>query len=234
MRYWISAVCVAVCSLLANGCSKNISRATAATVFSVKGKVAFGSAERNNFELVTIKSRIDDQDTVRSADGASVDLALISSALAQLRGESEIKIEELRIVKDGNETAGGMRDRIARIQLIRGKIIVLFSTSDRSASQFALKTRQLTVKPDSDCLFCVRTDGTTTRVTCAKGKINVSGEAQAPVTIAAGYFAQWPTASAKPIAAADDATAQIDVTESLEAGEQLLDGASRWQNRRPL
>jgi len=234
MRYWISAVCVAVCSLLANGCSKNISRATAATVFSVKGKVAFGSAERNNFELVTIKSRIDDQDTVRSADGASVDVALISSALAQLSGDSEIKIEELRIVKDGNETAGGMRDRVARIRLNRGKIIVLFSPSDKSGSQFAIKTRQLTVKPDSDCLFCVRTDGTTTRVTCAKGKINVSGEAQAPVTIAAGYFAQWPTASAKPIAAADDATAQIDVTESLEAGERLLDEAFRWQDRRPL
>ena len=234
MRYWISAVCVAVCSLLANGCSKNISRATAATVFSVKGKVAFGSAERNNFELVTIKSRIDDQDTVRSADGASVDVALISSALAQLSGDSEIKIEELRIVKDGNETAGGMRDRVARIRLNRGKIIVLFSPSDKSGSQFAIKTRQLTVKPDSDCLFCVRTDGRATRMTCAKGKINVSGEAQAPVTIGAGYFAQWPTASAKPIAAADDATAQIDVTESLEAGERLLDEAFRWQDRRPL
>jgi hypothetical protein len=234
MRYWISAVCVAVCSLLGNGCSKDISRATAATVFSVKGKVAFGSAERNNFEPVTIKSRIGDEDTVRSADGASVDLALIPGALAQLSGDSEIRIEELRIVKDGNETAGGMRDRIARIRLNRGKIIVLISPSDKSASQFAIKTRQLTVKPDSDCLFCVRTDGTTTRITCAKGKINISAEAQAPVTIAAGYFEQWPTASTKPIAAADDATAQIDVTDSLEAGEQLLDEASRWQNRRPL
>jgi hypothetical protein len=230
----MSAVCVAVCSLLANGCSKNISRATTATVFSVKGKVAFGSAERNNFEPVTIKSRIHDDDTVRSSDGASVDLALIPSALAQLSGDSEIKIEELRIVKDGNETAGGMRDRSARIRLNRGKIIVLFSPSDKSASQFAIESRQLTVKPDSDCLFCVRTDGTTTRITCAKGKINVSGEAQALVTIAAGYFAQWPAASTKPVAAADDAPAQIDVTDSLEAGEQLLDQASRWQNRRPL
>ena len=234
MRHSVTAVGIALCSLLATGCSKSISRATAATVFSVKGKVAFGSEERNNFEPVTIKSRIDDEDTVRSAAGASVDLALIPGALAQLSSDSEIKIEELRIVKDGNETAGGMRDRIARVRLNRGKIIVLFSPSDKSVSQFAIKTRQLTVKPDSDCLFCVRTDGTTTRITCAKGKINVSGEAQAPITIAAGYFKQWPTASTKPIAAADDATAQIDVMDSLEAGEQLLDQASRWQNRRPL
>jgi hypothetical protein len=234
MRYWMSAVCVAVCSLLANGCSKNISRATAATVFSVKGKVAFGSAERNNFEPVTIKSRIAAEDTVRSAGGASVDLALIPGAFAQLSSDSEIKIEELRIVKDGNETAGGMRDRTARMRLNRGRIIVLFSPSDKSGSQFAIEARQLTVKPDSDCLFSVRTDGTTTRITCAKGKVNVSGPTQASVTIAAGYFEQWPTASAKPIAAADDASAQIDVTDSLEAEEQLLDEASRWQNRRPL
>src|SRR4029077_904510 len=175
MRYWMSAVCVAVCSLLANGCSKNISRATAATVLSIQGKGAFGGAERNNFEPITIKSRIHDDDTVRSSDGASLDLALIPSALAQLSGDSEIKIEELRIVKDGNETAGGMRDRTARIRLNRGRTIVLFSPSDKSGSQFAIETRQLTVKPDSDCLFSVWTDGTTTRITCAKGTINVSG-----------------------------------------------------------
>src|SRR5207244_10013864 len=121
-------------------------------------------------------------------NGALVDLALIPSAFAELSGDSDINIEELRVTKDGNETAGGMRDRTARIRLNRGKIIVLFSPSDRSASQFAIKARQLTIKPDSDCLFCVRTDGTTTRVTCAKGEVNRSADGQSPVTIAAGYF----------------------------------------------
>jgi hypothetical protein len=38
----------------------------------------------------------------------------------------------------------------------------------------------------------------------------------------------------EPIPAADDATAQIDITESLEAGERLEDQSSRWLNRRPL
>src|SRR5206468_11555904 len=153
MRYPVLAVFVVVCSLLANGCWKGINLSTAATVLSVKSKVAFGSAERNNFQPVTLKSRIHDNDTVRSSDGASVDLALIPGAFAQLAGDSEIKIEELRIAKDGNQTAGGMRDRSARIRLSRGRIIVLFSPSDRSASQFAIKVCQLTIKPDSACLF---------------------------------------------------------------------------------
>jgi hypothetical protein len=234
MRYSVLAVCIAVCSLLANGCSKDISRATAATVLSVKGQVVFGNAERNDFQPVTLKSRIHDDDTVRSPAGASVDLALIPGALAQLSGNSEIKIEELRIAKDGNETAGGMRERSARIRLSRGRIVVLFSPSPGSASQFAIEARQVTVKPDSDCLFCVRTDGTTTRVTCAKGNINASVEAQPPVTIAAGYVQQWPTVRTQPVAAADDAIAQMDITAALETEEGLRDEASSWQNRRPF
>jgi len=234
MRHTVLAVCFALCSLLANGCSKGISRATAATVLSVKGRVVFGDAERNNFQSVTLKSRIHNGDTVRSSDGASVDLALIPGALAQLCGDSEINIEELKITKDGNETAGGMRDRSARIRLSRGKIIVLFSPSDNSASQFVIKAREVMIKPDSDCLFCVRTDGTTTRVTCAKGNINASAGAQAPVTTAAGYFQQWPKNRTEAVPAADDASAQIDITESLEAGEQLEDQASGWPNRRPF
>jgi hypothetical protein len=234
MRHSVIAVSIAVCSLLANGCSKSISRATAATVFSVKGKVVFGNAEQNDFQPVTLKSRIHDGDTVRSSDGASVDLALIPGALAQLSGDSEIRIEELRIAKDGNETADGMRVRSARVRLSRGKIIVLCSPSDRSTSQFVIKAGQLTIKPESDCLFCIRTDGTTTRVTCAKGNINGAAGAQPPMTIAAGYFRQWPTERTEPRPAADDATGQIDITESLEAGERLQEEASGWPNCRPF
>src|SRR5213593_1679820 len=129
MRHSVLAVCIALCSLLANGC-KGTNKATAATVFSVKGGVVFVNAQRNNFQPVTLKSRIHGGDTVRSSDGALVDLALIPGAFARLSGDSEIYIEELRIAKDGNETAGGMRDRCARIRLNRGKIIVLYSPSD--------------------------------------------------------------------------------------------------------
>jgi hypothetical protein len=234
MRHPVIALSIAICSLLANSCSKSISRATAATVFSIKGKVVFGDAQRSDYQPVTLKSRIHDGDIVQSSAGASLNLALIPGALTQVSGDSEINIEELKITKDGNETAGGMRDRSARIGLSRGKIIVLFSPSDNSPSQFVIKARELTIKPDSDCLFCVRTDGTTTQVTCAKGKVNASTDGQSPVTITAGYFQQWPTARKEPIPAADDATAQIDITESLEAGERLEDQSSRWLNRRPF
>ena len=234
MRLSVLAIFIALCSLLANGCSKGITRTTAATVPSLKGRVIVGNAEGNDFRPLTLKSKIHDGDTVRSPRDASIDLTLIPGALARLPGDSEVKIDELSITKDGNQTAGGMLDRHARIRLIRGKIIIVFSPSDTSASHLAINAGQLAIDPDSDCLFSVWTDGKTTRVTCTRGHINASGEAQPPVTIAAGYFQQWPTARIQTIAAANDATAQIDITESLEAEEQLLDQAAGWQNRRPF
>jgi hypothetical protein len=234
MRSLALALLLALCCALANGCSKGISRATAATILSVKGTVSFGDAEQNNFQPVTLKSRIHDGDTVRTSDGASINLALIPAALAQVSENSEIKIEQLRIVKDGYQATGGVRDRSGRIRLSRGKITVLFGRSDKSASQFVIKTRQVMISADSDCLFRVHTDGTTTQVTCDRGKIYAAAGTQRPVTISAGYFQQWPSTRPEPLPAADDAAAQIDITESLEIAEELRKLQSSWQNRRPL
>ena len=167
--------------LLGNGCSKGITRATAATVFFVRGNVVFGNAERNDFQPVTSKSKIHVGDTVRTAEGASINLALIPGAFVQLSGNSEIKIEDLRLTKDGNETAGGVLDRRAQIRLNRGRIVSLFSRSDRSGSHFDVTTSQVTFAPDSDCLFSVWTDGTTTRAACGRGEVSTSADAQPPV-----------------------------------------------------
>ena len=233
MRFASFGSVVAVCfCLLENGCSKGITRATAATVFFVRGNVVFGSAERNDFQPVTPKSKIHGGDTVRTSEGASINLALIPGAFVQLSENSEIKIEELRLTKDGNETAGGMLDRRARIQLNRGTIVTLFSQSDRSASHFDLTTTQVTLRPDSDCLFSVWTDETTTRATCGRGEVSASVGAQPPVKIAAGYFRQWPMPSKEPAAATTDAGAQMDIKTALDAESELLDQAAGWQNRR--
>lgn len=227
----ISSVLAVCFCLLGNGCSKGITRATAATVFFVRGNVVFGNAERNDFRPVTSKSKIYAGDTVRTSDGASLNFALMPGAFVQLSGNSEIKIEDLRLTKDGNETAGGVLDRRASIRLNRGRIVSLFSHSDRSASDFGVATGQVTLRPDSDCLFSVRTDGTTSRVTCGRGEVSAP-DAQSPMKIVAGYFSQWPTPSNEPIAAITDAGAQMDVKTALDVELELLDQATGWQNRR--
>ena len=199
-----------------------------AIVFSVKGNVVFGSAERNNFQQVTPKSRIQAGDIVRTSDGASINLALIAGAFVQLAGNSEIKIEDLRLTKDGNDTAERMLSRRAWIRLNRGRIICSFSQSDKTASDFGITTSQLTVRPASDCLFSIWTDGTTSRATCERGEVNASVDTQPPLKIAAGYFCQWPTASKEPIAASTDPRAQIDITTALGIEPELMDQAAGW------
>lgn len=218
--------------LLGSGCSKGITRATAATVLLVKGDVVFGQAERNQFRSVAPSSKIRDGDIVRTSDGAAINLVLVPGAFVQVSENSEIKIEELSLTKDGNETAGGMVDRSARVRLSRGRVSVLFSRSDTSGSHFALITKQTIISPDSDCLFSVWTDGSTTRATCARGELSGAGDGQTPVRIATGYSHQWPTASKEPLAASAEASTQMDVMVSLEAEKELLDQAARWQNRR--
>jgi hypothetical protein len=171
---------------------------------------------------------------VRTSDDGLLNLGLIGGALAQVSSNSEIKIEELKISKDGNQTRGGIRRRSARIQLSRGKITVLFSGSDKSASQFAISTPTLTITPDSDCLLRVQRADTTTRVTCVQGKIHAATAAQPPMAIGAGYFQQWPSTRPGPVAATGDAAAQVDITDSLEIDNQLRELGAGWQNRGPF
>lgn len=228
----IGGVLVLCFCVLGNGCSKGITRATAATVFFVRGNVVFGNAEKNNFQPVTPKSKIHSGDTVRTSDGASINLALMPGAFVKLSGSSEIKIQDLRLTKDGNETAGGVLDRRAFVQLNRGRIVTLFSHSDTSGSELSVTTRQVTLSPDSDCLFSVWTDGTTSRVTCGRGEVSTSAGAQPEVKIVAGYFSQWPTAFKEASAATADASAQMDLKTALDVEPELLDQAAGWQNRR--
>jgi hypothetical protein len=229
MRFVSFSSALALCScFLGNGCSKGITRATVTVVFSVKGNVVFGNAERNDFQPVTPKSKIGAGDVVRTLGGASINLGLIPGAFIHLSENSEIKIEELRLTKDGNDTAERMLDRRAWIRFNRGRIVTLFKQSDRTASDFGITTGEITLRPDSDSLSSIWSDGTTSRVTSARGEVSASAGAQPPLKIAAGYFAQWPTASKEPVVASVDANAQIDIKTALDVEPELLDQASGW------
>jgi hypothetical protein len=235
MRFRTLISVLALCCGLTNGCSESVTRRTAATVLSVKGDVVFGLAEQNKFQPVTRQSRIQDGSIVRTSDGAVLDLGLIAPALAQMSSNSEIKVEELRISKDGNQTRGGIRNRSARIELSRGEITVLFSGRDKNASRFAISTPAVTVTVDSDCLFRVQRDDRTTRVTCVRGKVYAATAAQPPIAVEAGYFQRWPsTRRPEPVAATEDAAAQMDVMDSLGIESELLELDAGWRDRRPF
>jgi hypothetical protein len=234
MRFAALIFLYALCCGLVTGCSDGVSPRVAATVLSVNGPVVFGTGEPKDFHPVTPESRIDGGSLVRTFDGARLNIALLPGALVQVSSNSEIKIEELKITKDGNETADAMRNRVARIRLNQGKITVLFRPRGERAPEFSINSGKATITADSDCLFRVQSNDTTTRVTCVQGKVYASIGAQPPITIGAGYFQQWPSTRLETIAATDDAEAQIDVVDSLEIGNQLRKLQSDWRNRRPF
>ncbi len=191
------------------------------------GPVVVGTEEHDDFQPVRPVSRLSAGSAVRTLDSAWLNLALLPGALLQLSSNSEIKIEELKISKDGNETGEAMRSRTARIRLNRGKITILFS-GGKNASRFAVNAGETTITADSDSLFCVQSDQATTRL------IYASHNAQLAVAIGAGYFQKWPSARLETVAAADDAAAQVDIVDSLEIENQLGELQSGWQNRRPF
>ena len=169
---------------------------------------------------------------VRTSEGASINMMIIPGVFVQVSGNSEIGLEDLKLTKDGNETAAGVLNRRAVVRLNHGTVVTLFSQGARNATEFGIAAGGVTLRPDSDCLFCVWTDGTMTRATCGRGEVNFCVEQQPPMKIAAGYFSGWPTASNQPNVATADALAQGDVKKALEAELELLDEAAGWQNRR--
>lgn len=225
--------CLVLSAALLASCWEGISRQVLATVLSVRGEVVCGTEGGNDFPPVTLQTKPGVGSVVRALDNAQVDFAFLPNTLVQVSGNSELKIEQLRLTKDGNETEDGMRSRIVRVQLNRGKISALFQRRDESEMRFTIGTRHATISANGDCLFQIQVEDLKTRVTCVRGKVYVSQDNHQTV-MEAGYFHEWPSDRSAAIAAADDARGQIDVADTLEAERELQELQSKQQVRRPF
>src|SRR5947207_7198586 len=131
-------VVFAVASALAQvGCWEGITRSVSATVLSTRGEVVCRSKESTNFRPVRPEVKLNAGSILKTSSGSRANLVLIPGALAQVSGDSELKIDELKLRKDGNETGDAMRERIAHIELRRGGIAVLFE----GVSRFTIETQ---------------------------------------------------------------------------------------------
>src|SRR5207244_8731324 len=148
----------------------------------------------------------------------SSDLALIPGALTQISGDSELKIEELELTKDGNETGDAIRERVARIGFRRGGMVVLFD----GFARFTIQTPQATITVLPGCLIRLDVDANRTRVTCVRGKIYAAQKPGQINAVEAGYVCEWPSDHG-PVPAADDHQGQIDTTATLQSGRALAD-----------
>jgi hypothetical protein len=213
-------------------CWGGASREMLATVLFVDGKVTYEVNRQHNLQALTLQTNPGPGAVVRTSGDGRVALALVPGALLEISANSEVKIEELLLNKNGNETEDGMRKRVARIRLNAGSITAIFERRDASELRFAIATARITVTVDDNCVSHVRVDGDKTRVTCARGKAYVSTGSSEPVTLKAGYFQQWPNGS--PVATSEDATGQSDVADALETEAKLQQLYREQFNRRPF
>ena len=219
-----SLVLFLLCTLTLSGCWSGSTKEIAATVLSLRGQVNCSPKESTSFRAVDSKSKIGSGVTVRTSSDAQCDLSLVPGALARLSGDSELKIEELRITKDGDETGDAMRERVARIELTRGGMIVLFEGFGR----FTIKTRNATLNVLPSCVFRLDVDQSRTRVTCIRGKLYLCPQEQEPVAISGGQFRELPSTNGA-MSVTEDRQAQADTTATLQAARELqeLDAAQR-------
>lgn len=234
MRHVVLVVLFASIGQLLNGCGQGVSREVLATVLSTRGQVVCGNEKTNDFHPLKSETEPGGGDTLRTFDGAQLSLVLVPGAIVQMDSNSKLKIQELRLRKDGNETDDGMRSRIARIQLNRGSIDIVFQRGDESEIRFVINAGEVTVSATEDCTFQVQVQMRRGRVTCARGKVFTQLANSAASPVKGGYFLEWADNGATTFSVVDDARAQSDTADLLKAEAELRDLESTQHQRRPF
>jgi FecR protein len=212
-----------------NSCWQGTTRSICATVLSEQGEVFFVDAGTTNSQTLNSKFKLCPGSVLRTTAAAKVNLQLVPGAVAQISSDSELKIEDLSLTKDGNETGEAIRERRAQLELRRGKMIVLFE----GFAHFEIRTRDATIAVLPSCLFQLDVNQSRTRVTCVRGKLYAMSRDGQKGSIGGGYFREWPSNEA-PVSASDDKQAQIDITTTVQTGRELVDLAAARRDQLPF
>lgn len=221
--------CLSCCAALLSGCWSGVSRHVLATVLETRGEVAYQARNANRFTSLTTEAKPGAGSVLRTAPDAQVSLSLLPGALVQLSGNSDLRIEELLLTKDGNETEDGMRKRAARVRLNHGSATVVFERRDDSEVRFTVATLAVTVTANEDCVCQINVESAKTLIACARGKVYATAGGAEPAIVKAGYYQEWPGGTTR--AAENDARAQAAIADSL-AAEQALRALAREQIKR--
>jgi hypothetical protein len=211
------------------GCWEGITRSISATVLSTRGEVVVLPRGSTNFHPLSAQAKLAAGAILKTSAGARANLVLIPGALTQISGDSELKIEELKLGKDGNETGDAMRERVARVELRRGGLVVLFE----GFAQFIIETREATLSVLPSCLLRLDVDEKGTRATCLRGKFYATPANGQVVAVDSGYFREWPSRP-DAVATAEDERGQADTTATLGAARELQELAAAQRDRLPF
>lgn len=210
------------------GCSEGTTRAICASVLATRGEVLQFEQASANARQIDSQTKLCTNSGIRTSSKGEVDLILVPGALTRLLGDSELKIEQLELTKDGNETGDAIRARVAEIRLQRGQLLVEFE----GFAKFSIETSQVTVAVLPSCLFRLEVDRSRTRLTCVRGVLYATPQGGQRVTVKGGSFYEWPSEHGE-MRVTRDEKAEQDITDTLQASQELQKLAASRQDRLP-
>lgn len=216
--------------LVTSACSERLARDVSAAVLASSGFATITRAEREPGAPVTVGARVLPGGTLHTGSDAMISLMLMPGALVQIGPNSTVRLEKLRLAKNGYATDEAM-SRMCLLRLVTGTMDVVVQF-EAAPEHFRIETTEgafLWTDPASARLTA--TAGRL-RVQCTRGLINTL-PANAPAgQLAAGQFQEWPSQSPAKWAETD-ASAQSEVEESLRAERNLLE-LQRRERLRPF
>ena len=218
-----------ISALALSGCWEGVTRRVLATVLSVRGEIVDLSNTSNDRRVIDSASRLGPGSILATSTEAQADLMLVPGALIRLLGESEFKIEQLELTKDGNETGDAMRERVARVELRRGGMIVLFD----GFAKFTIGTAKATITVLPNCLLRVDVDQSRMRLTCVRGKVSVTPQNGEMATVDGGFFREWPS-KGNAVSLTEDAQGQKDTAAALQVARELQELEAAHRDRLPI
>jgi hypothetical protein len=208
-------------SVFLSGCWKGISHEVLATVLSIRGQVTYAPKGTNNHHILNAGARLKAGCSVQVANGAEVDITLLPGVLLRVSDNSDVTVEELKLIKDGDETRSGMRHRRARIAVKQGNATLSYEQPDGTSGSVAVVTDRVTVNTRLNSLFCIETDTVQTRVICVRGQIDALDATGKSSVIKAGWLQNWGAKHSESILVRTDSLAQAEIDNALEVEQQL-------------
>jgi hypothetical protein len=169
-------------------------------------------------------SRLAAGDRIETAAGARAAFALLPNVVAELRDAAELRILELSLTKDGNETGTAILRRTARCELIRGVLVVAQEEEPEmtAALHLVVETKAGAITSNVETVFRADAGDRRTRLLCGTGTVSfVAKAAPNAATLKAGEVAEWSAAGAATNSAASDARSQSELAEVLNRAVAL-------------
>lgn len=131
-------------------------------------------ARRDDGEILLAGETVAAGKRIQTAGDGHADFVLMPNMLLRLENDGELQISDLKFSADGNETAGGVRERSAALRLSRGYLISRVEQHGYNTTSLAVQTSRAQIRAEGDALFEIAQQPQATSVTCIRGHVGVA------------------------------------------------------------